>query len=40
MSRQLRIAAVLTIIALGAAWGMMRTHNNTAHSPAQVEASP
>lgn len=27
MSMQLRIASILAILALAAAWGLMRTHN-------------
>jgi hypothetical protein len=40
MSRQLRIAAIAALVALAAAWVMLRQHNAQVTAPAAAEATP
>ena len=38
MNRQLRVAAIIAILVLAAAWAMLRHHNAQLAAPSAVEA--
>ena len=40
MSRQLRIACIVAIVAMAAAWGLMRQHNASLETSASIGAQP
>jgi len=40
MTRQLRVACIVAIVAMALAWGLMRQNNAALESPASIGAQP